>query len=107
MMTMTRKGIADAAVAMVLFLMGLGDSHPDGLIAGKTEARCTYGHGFSMMFLAQCYGMEQTDAYEKSLKHTLDRAIKLVARGEDEMGHDQDGDSSPARATVRVQTRKR
>ena len=70
----------------MLFLMRLGDSHPDGLIAGKSEARCTYGHGFGMMFLAQCYGMEQTDVYEKGLKHTLDRAIKLVALGQSTKG---------------------
>jgi hypothetical protein len=70
----------------MLFLMGLGDSHPDGLIAGTSEARCTYGHGLGMLLLAQCYGMEQTDVYEKGLKHTLDRAIKLVALGQSSAG---------------------
>ncbi len=70
----------------MLFLMRLGDAHPNGLIAGKSEARSTYGHGFGMMFLAQCYGMEQTDVYEKGLKHTLDRAIKLVALGQSTRG---------------------
>jgi hypothetical protein len=66
----------------MIYLMNAGDSHANGLIAGKEEARCTYGHGFSMMFLAQCYGVEETLAYEDRLKHTLGRAIKLVAQGQ-------------------------
>ena len=70
----------------MLYLMQLGDSHPDGLIAGKVEARCTYGHGFSMMFLAQCYGMEPAGEYEQRLRHTLERAVRLVARGQSTKG---------------------
>jgi hypothetical protein len=66
--------------------MRLGEAHPDGLIAGKVEARCTYGHGFSMAFLALCYGMEPAGEYEQRLKHTLDRAIRLVARGQSDKG---------------------
>jgi len=70
----------------MVYLMQLGDTHPDGLIAGKVEARCTYGHGFSMAFLAQCYGMEPAGEYEQRLKHTLDRAVKLVANGQSDKG---------------------
>jgi hypothetical protein len=70
----------------MIYLMELGESHYNGLIAGKEEARCTYGHGFSMMFLAQCYGMEQTTAYEERLKNTLERATKLVALGQSPKG---------------------
>ena len=70
----------------MVYLLNAGDGHPNGLIAGKEEARCTYGHGFSMMFLAQCYGVEQTKAYEKRLEHTLGRAIKLVADGQSGKG---------------------
>jgi hypothetical protein len=70
----------------MVYLMQLGDSHPDGLIAGKVEARCTYGHGFSMLFLGQCYGMEPAGEYEQRLKHTLDRAIQLVANGQSDRG---------------------
>lgn len=70
----------------MMYMLDLGDAHPDGLVAGKEEARCTYGHGFGMMFLAQCYGMEQTPAYEERIKHTLDRAIHLVARGQSPRG---------------------
>jgi squalene cyclase len=70
----------------MVYLMQMGDSHPDGLIAGKVEARCTYGHGFAMMFLALCYGMEPSGEYEQRLKHTLDRAIRLVANGQSDKG---------------------
>lgn len=70
----------------MVYLMQLGDSHPDGLIAGKVEAKCTYGHGLAMTFLAQCYGMEPAVEYEQRLKHTLDRAIKLAALGQSARG---------------------
>jgi hypothetical protein len=68
------------------FLMRVGDAHPDGLIAGKVEAKCTYGHGLGMMFLAQCYGMESSVEYEPRLKHTLDRAVRLAALGQSTKG---------------------
>lgn len=81
------KGIyAENIRRAMVYLMQLGDAHPDGLIAGKVEARCTYGHGFSMMFLAQCYGMEPSGEFEQRLKHTLDRAINLVAQGQSDKG---------------------
>jgi hypothetical protein len=70
----------------MVYLMQLGDAHPDGLIAGKVEAKCTYGHGLAMTVLAQCYGMEPGVEYEQRLKHTLDRAIKLCALGQSTKG---------------------
>lgn len=70
----------------MIYLLNTGDSHADGLLAGQEESRSTYGHGFSMMFLAQCYGMEQTTAYEERIKHTLGRAISLVAHGQSSKG---------------------
>ena len=68
------------------YLIEIGDAHPQGLIAGKDEARCTYGHGFGMMFLAQCYGMEQSKEYEERLKRVLDKAVRLVAQGQSPHG---------------------
>jgi hypothetical protein len=68
------------------YLMQLGDAHPNGLIAGKVEAKSTYGHGLAMTFLAQCYGMEPSVEYEPRLKHTLDRAIGLCAQGQSARG---------------------
>jgi hypothetical protein len=68
------------------YLMRLGDAHPNGLIAGKTEGRCTYGHGFSLLFLAQCYGEELMPEDEQALKYTLDRGIKLAALGQSMAG---------------------
>ena len=70
----------------MIYLLELGESHPDGLIAGKEERRCTYGHGYAMLFLAQCYGMEQSRAYARRIKGVLDKAILLVARGQSRGG---------------------
>jgi hypothetical protein len=84
--TPTHGTYAENIRRAMVYLMQLGDAHPDGLIAGKVEARCTYGHGFSMTFLALCYGMEPSEEYEQRLKHTLDRAIRLVANGQSDKG---------------------
>jgi hypothetical protein len=70
----------------MIYLLELGEAHPDGLIAGPLEMRATYGHGFAMLFLAQCYGDEQSTEYESRLKKLLDRAISLVARGQSPRG---------------------
>ena len=62
------------------YLLRVAETHKDGLIAGPGgEGRSMYGHGFSMLFLAQCYGMELNQTYEKRLKLVLDRAVKLTA----------------------------
>jgi hypothetical protein len=41
-----------------------------------------YGHGFSMLFLAQCYGSELSKKKEQRLKAVLDRAVKLTANSQ-------------------------
>ncbi|MFW6133596.1 MAG: hypothetical protein ACOC8F_06830, partial [Planctomycetota bacterium] len=43
------------------FVLNSSQEHEDGLLIGSGGgSRSMYGHGFSMLFLAQCYGM-QTD----------------------------------------------
>ena len=70
----------------MIYLLELGEAHADGLMAGRQEMRCTYGHGFAMLYLAQCYGMEQTTQYERRIKKVLNKAVRLVARGQSRRG---------------------
>jgi len=77
---------ADHVRKAMIYLLELGEKHPEGLIAGPQEMRSTYGHGYAMMFLAQCYGVEQNEDYERRLKKLLDKAINLVARGQSPKG---------------------
>ena len=61
------------------YLLRIAETHSDGLIAGPgAESRSMYGHGFSMLFLAQCYGMELRKETQKRLKKVLDDAVKLT-----------------------------
>lgn len=77
---------ADQVKKAMVYLLELAESRQDGLIAGKDEKRSTYGHGYSMLFLAQCYGMEQSTEYEGRIRRALEKAIDLVARGQSKNG---------------------
>lgn len=77
---------ADQVKKAMIYLLELGEGHPDGQIAGPDEMRATYGHAFSMLFLAQCYGMEANTEYEGRIKRLLEKAIRLVARGQSSRG---------------------
>jgi hypothetical protein len=59
----------------------------DGLIAQlEEEAHCMHGHGYAMLFLAQCYGMEE-DVQRKAQVHlALQRAVELTARSQSAAG---------------------
>ncbi len=58
-------------------------AQPDGLITAPTEeARSMYGHGFSTMFLAQIYGMEEDVKRQQTLHGVLTRAINIIARSQ-------------------------
>ncbi len=58
-----------------------------GLI-GRTnqEARPMYGHGFSLLFLSQLYGMTEDVSRTKQLHDVLSRAIDLTARAQSRLG---------------------
>ena len=45
-----------------------------------------YGHGFSMLFLAQVYGMEEDQNRQRRLRTALERGIKLIARSQSRDG---------------------
>jgi len=65
------------------YLLRVAETHKDGLIAGPgSEYRSMHGHGFSMLFLAQCYGMELHDKTEEKLRKVLIRGVALIARSQ-------------------------
>jgi len=69
------------------YLIRIAKSHSDGLISGPgSESRSMYGHGFSMLFLAQCYGTEINREYEKSLREVLTKAVALTAKAQSDLG---------------------
>jgi hypothetical protein len=65
----------------------LSRQQPNGLIAAVAEeARPMYGHGFSMLFLAQVYGMEEDKSRQRRIQAVLHRAIQLTARAQSRDG---------------------
>jgi len=60
---------------------------PNGLItAPNEESRSMYGHGFSTLFLAQVYGMEEDVAMQRRLRLVLRKAVVLIERSQSVRG---------------------
>ncbi len=58
-----------------------------GLIArGGSESRPMYGHGFSMLFLGQLYGMTENPRRQDELKQILSRGIQLTGQAQSRLG---------------------
>ncbi|MBS3764467.1 MAG: terpene cyclase/mutase family protein, partial [Planctomycetes bacterium] len=58
-----------------------------GLIAGtRNTSRPMYGHGFSMLFLAEVYGMEPNPARQKQIRKILQKAVELTSRAQSKDG---------------------
>ena len=75
------------------YLLNVSESEkrPDGQIliaGGGQEGRSMYGHGFGMLFLAQCYGMEgdKTTPHAKRLKKVLEGAVLLTVNAQSDIG---------------------
>lgn len=65
----------------------LKSARRDGLIAQiEEESHCMHGHGFAMLFLAQCYGMEEDPQRQAQIRLVLQRAIDLTARSQSAAG---------------------
>jgi len=65
----------------------LNSTHPTGLIARpEEESRSMYGHGFSMLFLGQLYGMEEDSHKQERIHNILQRAVLLTARSQSDLG---------------------
>lgn len=65
----------------------LSSARPDGLISRvEEEARSMYGHGFSLLFLGQLYGMESNVDTQERIAKVLRRAIRLTAQSQSKLG---------------------
>lgn len=65
----------------------LRSAGPNGLIAGgREEARPMFGHGFSMLFLSQLYGMTEDVIRGQQIRDVLDRAVRLTGRAQSDLG---------------------
>jgi len=65
------------------YLLRIAETHKDGLIAGPgAESRSMYGHGFSMLFLAQCYGQELHKRDSERIHKVLQKAVDLTVKAQ-------------------------
>lgn len=65
------------------YILRITEANKDGLIAGPgAEHRSMYGHGFSMLFLAQCSGVELHKEKDKQVRQVLARAVKVTERAQ-------------------------
>jgi hypothetical protein len=66
----------------------IGNARPSGIITSPTEegSRSMYGHGFSLLFLSEVYGMETDVRQHDILKKVIQNAIKLTAAGQSAAG---------------------
>ncbi len=59
----------------------------DGLIAQlEEESHNMHGHGLAMLFLAQCYGMEEDPSRGARIRRALQQAVELTARSQSVAG---------------------
>ncbi len=69
------------------YLIRIAKSQNDGLISGPgSEGRSMYGHGFAMLFLAQCYGTELNRETSRDLREVLDKAIAVTVGSQSDLG---------------------
>lgn len=65
----------------------LRSARRDGLIAQlEEESHCMHGHGFALLFLAQCLGEEEDPQRLAQIKLALQRGIELTARSQSAAG---------------------
>jgi hypothetical protein len=61
-------------------------SRPNGLIGYKEDYHYTYGHGFSMLFLAQIYGEEEDADRREDLRRVLTKAVQFCGEAQTSRG---------------------
>ena len=65
----------------------LRNVNSEGVIAGRRNtSRPMYGHGFSMLFLAEVYGMEPNPSRKQEIKQVLERAVALTGQAQSKDG---------------------
>ncbi len=82
--TTTRGRYAPNVRRAVNYLLSI--SRRNGLIGSSTDSHYTYGHGFSMLFLAQVYGEEEDRERRAELKGVLNRAVKFTIAAQTSRG---------------------
>ncbi|MBS3733988.1 MAG: terpene cyclase/mutase family protein [Phycisphaerae bacterium] len=69
------------------FLLNASQEYKDGMVIGSSGgSRSMYGHGFSMLFLAQCYGMQADEDTSERLSEALTQGAKLTASAQSDLG---------------------
>lgn len=63
-------------------------SQRDGLFtrAGEEESRSMYGHGFSMLFLAEALGTEEDPERMEQIRFALQQGVRLIAKSQSKLG---------------------
>jgi len=60
---------------------------PNGMLArGENDSRPMYGHGFSLLFLGQLYGMTEAKERNQEIHDVLGRGVELTARAQSRDG---------------------
>ncbi len=68
------------------YLVKVADPQTGVITEMATENRNMYGHGFSTLFLATVYGMEEDSVQQERLHGVLTRAVKLIERAQSPAG---------------------
>ncbi len=69
------------------YLLRVAEANKDGLIAGPgSEGHSMYGHGFAMLFLAQCYGVDVSTETSTRIRDVLHKAVKMTAESQSNLG---------------------
>ncbi|MDO4576265.1 MAG: terpene cyclase/mutase family protein [Planctomycetia bacterium] len=75
----------DAAYVQICLDRLLAQSQPGGVIAptGLSGQPLMYGHGFAVLFLAECYGMSPQD---EKIRPVLDAAVSVILQAQNPRG---------------------
>ncbi|MCX6900804.1 MAG: terpene cyclase/mutase family protein [Verrucomicrobia bacterium] len=87
----------------VQLLLAEAEAGPTGLISSNLEGRSMHGHGFAMLFLAECLGETSDEKNETRLRAALHRAVELTARAQSPAGgwiYTPDGNGDEGSVTV-------
>lgn len=73
------------------YLLKSSQEHDDALLIGSSGGgRSMYGHGFSMLFLAQCYGMQSDEEKGEQIRDVLTQGAELTSRSQSDLGAEHD-----------------
>jgi len=87
----------------VQFLLAEAETGSNGVISSAMEGRSMHGHGFAMLFLAECLGETADEKTEERLRAALHRAVELTARAQSTAGgwiYTPDGNGDEGSVTV-------